>query len=502
MSARAGRSWRPVTLRTRLLAGILLLLIGGLASSDVAATAELRSFLIARVDQQLSTQRARFIRLLARGQTPHFRGLRTPAAAHDYVAYLTRSGQVVATFAATDPAAVDLAPPHLPLLTAAVAAARGATPFTVPAAAAAPGYRVVVLRVPHNQTLRYPPGGGRAVAIVAIAAPLSQVTATVGDLTRLDVAVSSVVVVVMLLVGVWVLRFGLRPISAMARAGQSIAEGDREQRLPVPHPGSELGRLASTLNQAFDERASSEERLRRFLADASHELRTPLTTVRAWADLYLEGGIADQPTLDLAMARIAEESARMGRLVDELLALAGQGGGAPDRVQLVDVSAVVSSLVADARIVAPDRVIGLSLPSPAESQRALVTRIDPDALRRVVLNLLTNAIQHTSPGTPIDVGLRRLWARSDVEAADWVELTVRDHGAGVPEGERERIFEPFVRLSADRSSDGVGLGLSIVRATLAPYGGTVAVADGETGGAVFRVRLPAEPVGSDAAQPG
>lgn len=494
MSDRAGRIWRPVSLRTRLLAGILLLLVGGLALSDVAATAELRRFLITRVDQQLSTQRARFERLLARGHTPHFGGQHTPAAVHDYVAYLAPSGHVVATFAATDPAAVDLAPPRLPVLTAAAAAARGAAPFTVPASATAPGYRVVVLTVPHSQTLSYPTLGGVPVSIVAIAAPLDQVRATVADLSALDLAVSSVVVVVMLLVGVLVLRFGLRPISAMAQAGQSIAEGNREQRLPVPHPGSELGRLASTLNQAFDERDNSEERLRRFLADASHELRTPLTTVRAWADLYREGGIPDPATLDVAMERIAEESARMGRLVDELLALARRGGEVRDRVERVDVTAAVSAVLADARVVAPDRLLELSVRSPPGNHDALTAVMDPDDLHRVVLNLVTNAIQHTKPGTAVEVALRAVSGHSEPKGTEWVELTVRDHGSGVPDKDRLRIFEPFVRLRPDASPGGAGLGLAIVRSTVALYGGTVEVDGAQNGGAVFRVQLPTEPI--------
>lgn len=494
MSDRAGRIWRPVTLRTRLLAGILVLLIGGLALSDVAATAALRSFLIKRVDQQLSIQRARFGRLLAEGHAPHFGGQRSPADAHDYVAYIAASGQVLATFAATDPAAVDLAPPRLPVLTAGAAAARGSAPFTVPASATAPGYRVVVFTVAHNQASSYPTLGGVAVSIVAIAAPLNQVSATVADLAGLDIAVSSLVVVVMLLVGVVLLRVGLRPISAMARAGQSIAEGNREQRLPVPRPGGELGRLASTLNQAFDERDNSEDRLRRFLADASHELRTPLTTVRAWADLYREGGIADPSTLDVAMERIAEESARMGRLVDNLLALARRGGEVRDRAERVDVTAAVSAVVADARVVAPDRAIELSVQSPADSHDALTVLIDPDDLHRVVLNLVTNAIQHTTPGTPVEVGLRAISPRSDPKGPEWVELTVRDHGSGVPDNERVRIFEPFVRLRSDASPDGAGLGLAIVRSTVALYGGTAEVDGAQNGGAVFRVRLPTEPI--------
>lgn len=489
MSIRTGRPWRPVTLRARLLAGILLLLIGGLALSDVAATAALRHFLILRVDQQLTAQRTRFERLLTKGRGLRLGEPRTPPPAHDFVAYLAASGQVLATFAATEPGAVDIPPPQLPRLAAAAVAKRDAAAFSVPAGAAESGYRVVLLLVP-GQFLRYPPPSGAAVSEVAIAAPLNQVDATVGDLFDVDLAVSSAAVVVMALLGSGVLRLGLRPIAAMARAGQNIAEGDRLQRLPIPHPESELGRLAGTLNQAFDERASSEERLRRFVADASHELRTPLTTVRAWADLYQQGGVADRTTLDTAMKRIGQESARMGRLVDDLLGLARLEAPAPDRVGRVDAVAVAAAVVADAKVEAADRAIEFSV-EPDSS--ALVVQADPDDLHRVVRNLVSNAIQHTVPGTAIEVRLRQFPAGPGGPGSAWVELSVRDHGAGVPLDERERIFDPFVRLAATprSASDGAGLGLAIVRATVASYGGTVTVLDAPSGGAAFQVRLPA-----------
>lgn len=491
MSAPTGRLWRPVTLHTRLLAGMLLLLVGGLALSDVAATAELRHFLIKRVDQQLTAERGRFERLLAKGHAPRLGGLHTPTAAHDYVAYLTAAGQVVAAFGATDAAAAGLPPPHMSALPATSLAARGATPFTIPASAGTTGYRMIAFAVPSGEALHYPTSDGTTVAVVAIAAPLNQVDATVADLAGVDIAVSSVVAIVLLLLASGVLRIGLRPITAMARAGQSIAGGNLEQRLPVPHPGSELGRLARTLNQAFDERASSEERLRRFLADASHELRTPLTTVRAWADLYREGGISEPAMLDTAMERIAEESARMGRLVDDLMALARLGGAARDHTERLDVAALVATVVADARIVAADRAIEFSVQPTTDSQDALFSRMDSDDLHCVALNLVTNAIQHTDPGTRIEVQVHAVTPTSDAKTLEWVELIVRDHGAGVPEAERARIFEPFVRLKSDSPSEGTGLGLALVRSTLALYGGTVTVHRADTGGAEFRVRLPA-----------
>ncbi|MHB8451412.1 MAG: sensor histidine kinase, partial [Mycobacteriales bacterium] len=275
--------------------------------------------------------------------------------------------------------------------------------------------------------------------------------------------------------------------------------GDVRQRVPVPERDSEVSRLARALNRAFDERAASEDRLRRFLADASHELRTPLTTIRAWADLYREGGVDDPETLATAMNRIDDEAQRMSRLVAELLRLARVDVAPAERRSDVDLTGLVTAAVEDARIVAPARAIELhrdpvALP-PVSG--------DPDQLHGMVRNLVANAVRHTPAASPVDVGLGH---RPDpaVGPRGVVVLTVADRGPGIPEAIRDRLFEPFVHadIPGAASADTTGLGLAIVRSVATAHGGSVTWADRPGGGTLFTVVLPARPRGGKAAAPG
>jgi two-component system OmpR family sensor kinase len=229
--------------------------------------------------------------------------------------------------------------------------------------------------------------------------------------------------------------------------------------------------MLDRLEEAFAAREASQERLRRFIADASHELRTPLVSIRGYAELYRMGATDDVPK---AMRRIEDEAARMGVLVEDLLTLARL-----DEVQKaphgpVDLARLAADAVDDARVTAPDREITLD----AEPTR--VTGND-DQLRQVLANLLRNALVHTPAGTPIAVSVRA------------GAVTVRDHGPGLPTDDPGALFERFWRAEGgrERGKDGAGLGLAIVAGIVDAHGGTVEAANAPDGGAIFRVHLPA-----------
>jgi two-component system OmpR family sensor kinase len=229
---------------------------------------------------------------------------------------------------------------------------------------------------------------------------------------------------------------------------------------------------------ALDEKARSEDRLRRFVSDASHELRTPLTAVRGYADLYRTGGLADPADLERAMDRIGTESRRMALLVDDLLLLARLDQGRPLRADRVDLSRLVRDAVTDARAVEPSRPIGGTVAD------GVAVIGDEDRIRQVVGNLLANVRVHTAAATPVEVAL----ATAEGEA----ELRVVDHGPGIDREHGARVFDRFYRADPGRSRDrgGSGLGLSIVASITHALGGRLWHEATPGGGATFVVQLP------------
>jgi two-component system OmpR family sensor kinase len=283
-----------------------------------------------------------------------------------------------------------------------------------------------------------------------------------------------------------VIRLGLRPLERIGRVAAEIAAGDLSRRVSPADSRTEVGRLGRSLNEmlgqierAFIDRQASEDRLRRFLADASHELRTPLASIRGYAELFRLGAADDPETLERAMSRIEAEAARMGVLVEDLLALAALDQAPESRRVPVDLRELAGQAVEDTRVLAPERPVKL-----AEGEPVTVVG-DPDQLRRLLANLTRNAVIHTPAGTAIEVAAQR-------EGSSAV-LEVRDHGPGIPDGAAERLFERFWRTEGGRrrGRGGAGLGLAIVQAVARAHGGSACAENAPGGGAVFRVTLPA-----------
>ncbi|WP_225994198.1 sensor histidine kinase [Actinomadura rudentiformis] len=285
------------------------------------------------------------------------------------------------------------------------------------------------------------------------------------------------------------IRRALRPLDEIAETAGAIGGGDLSRRVEAPGPKTEVGRLGAALNgmlaqieAAFRERAASEDRLRRFIADASHELRTPVATVRGYAELFRRGA-ADRPgDLAKAMRRIESEAERMGLLVDEMLLLARLDQGRPLEREPVDLAVLAADAVADAGAVEPDRPIMLEADGP------VVVLGDAERLRQVLGNLLVNVRRHTPAGAPATV-------RAGV-TGDQAFVEVADTGPGLAAEQCAKVFERFYRADEARTRDhgGAGLGLSIVAAVAEAHGGTATARSEPTGGAAFRVTFPAVPV--------
>jgi two-component system, OmpR family, sensor kinase len=404
------------------------------------------------------------------------------------------------------------------------------------------------------------------------------ITQEIGVLTDIDLLVSGIVIVILAIIGVAVVRASLRPLSDIEHTAAAIAAGELSKRVPDRDPRTEVGRLGRSLNvmlsqieTAFGDRTRSEEaarqseqRMRQFLADASHELRTPLTAIRGFAEYYRQrGGVAELPggqsrpalgsgatapspgpageaaltsgDLDRIMQRVEQEASRMGLLVEDMLLLARLDQQRPLERQTVDMLTLAADAVHDARVVAPDRSINLTVGSGA----ALLVIGDEARLRQVIGNLMSNALSHTPEGTPIEVRVR-LGSLDESRAAaagarrgpvpgtgrvpaavstdplalpgagvpalasarvpafpafPAVVFEIADRGRGLTPAEAQHVFERFYRVDRARTRDsgGAGLGLSIVAALVAAHGGTVWVESPPGGGAIFRVAIPLAP---------
>ena len=472
-----------LSLRTRLVLGVIVLAALGLAVADVATYTSLRSFLLHRTDVSLDAAHIGVERALFQQQGPG-PGLPlvdalTAAAPGDYIEVRTLKGKVVEKGAIPQFPGQDVpSSPRLPAtITLPTTTGRGqrdrARYFTVSSRDSDDRYRVRASIEP--QASNY---------ILLIAAPLNGVDSTLNRLLLIELLVTGGVLVALAGLGLWVVQLGLRPLEAIGNTAAAIAAGDLSRRVERAEGRTEVGRLGLALNtmlgqieSAFKAREASERRLRRFVADASHELRTPLAAVRAYAELFTRG--ADRRPEDLArsMSGITRESERMSVLVEDLLLLARLDEGRPLEREAVDLDRVVGDAVETARAVDPDRPLTLT------SQPVQVLG-DAERLRQIVDNLLSNARAHTPPQTPVSVSVGHDGTDAYVE--------VSDSGPGLADDEVGRVFERFYRAdeSRSRASGGVGLGLSIVAAVAESHGGSVSAVSQEGKGATFRIVLP------------
>jgi len=278
--------------------------------------------------------------------------------------------------------------------------------------------------------------------------------------------------------GLWLASVALRPISDMARrAGALPAAGVDD----LGHSGrdDELGQLEAAFNGLVARLRAALQTQRQFMADASHELRTPISVIRSVADVTLDRRSRGEPEYRDALSMIGVQTRQAARLLDDMLMLArADAGGYPLR----PVSLYLNELVISCR----DAIAGqagehqVALQASAASDLPFVG--DEDLLRRMLLNLLQNAVQHTGPQGTVEVML----AETQAEAV----ITVSDQGPGVPEADRERIFARFVQLDAARRRSGAGLGLPISRWIAEAHGGRLELQSSSPSGSTFAVTLP------------
>jgi two-component system, OmpR family, sensor kinase len=499
--------WRRTPLWLRLITTVLVLSAVALTVTGIFGARLLRGYLTERVDDQL---RAAARQMPDSSDTPfseaglpsqyHFEFQGTAGAHEDIPSKLS-----------------DSPPPDLPSVSPDQARDRGGEPFTASASRGGGSWRAIALAVRNR--------ADQDVGTILISRSLDEVDATVDRLSTINLLVGGLVLGGLALAGYSMVRTALRPLTRIEHTAAAIAGGDLSRRVPDDDPGTEVGRLGLALNTmleqietAFRAQAASEitartseERMRRFVADASHELRTPLTSIRGFAELHRQGAVTDPAEVSRLLGRIEDEAKRMGLLVDDLLLLARLDRQRPFQRAPVDLLAVAADAVEAARATAPDREIVLDTTVLADGGGAgdrgdrgdrgdhdngegdgesapLVVAGDEPRLRQVVANLLDNALSYSPAGTPITMAIGT--ATRDGHAVACME--VRDRGAGLSAEQAQRVFERFYRTDKARSRahGGTGLGLSIVAAITAAHGGNVEVDTAPGDGATFRVLLP------------
>jgi two-component system OmpR family sensor kinase len=487
---RVSWAWvRRLPLRVQLVVTLLLLLAAVLIGSYFVASTSMQGYLLNQLDVRLGRTTVQVVRVLSTGQLPgggdRFGG-RPPISDGDQIS-VELNGQTVWRSPTTTG---NTSTPQLP------ASPEIGTAFTVPSQGGGTNWRVLATAVPTTTIT-----GTSSTATVVVATDQSEVDTAIGDLSTMYLRISVGALVLLGALGYALVRSSLRPLEEVEQTAEGIAAGDLSRRVPVRRPRSEVGRLAGAFNTMVEriesafrasERSeasarSSEERMRRFVADASHELRTPLTSIRGYAELYRQGAATSPEDVAGVLRRIEEQAARMGLLVDDLLLLARLDQQRPLEHMRVDLAVLTVDAVHDVHAVAPDRAVGLRLPPADDSteEPAEVPVLGDEArLRQVLGNLVNNAILHTPSGTPVEVRVR-------AEGQDAV-LEVADKGPGLPPDQAERVFERFYRADPARGriSGGTGLGLAIVAAIVAAHGGRVEVATTVGVGTTFRVLLP------------
>ncbi len=480
------RRLTPRTLVSRMVAGVLLLLIVLISITSTATYLSLRSFLYNRLDQQVNTSAALNVGAL--------RGVIDPQNGTSFIR-LIYAGQ---------PMWVDFVHSN----------GQQETVHIIPSA----GGNLYSLSLSDSQVQKFIAHPNRAMSISSNGEPLraqsiassdgnymviglstSEVRRTLHRLVVLEIVIGLIVLALAAALTSWGVRVGLRPLRRVTRTAQEVTAelgpdgSGLERRVPVEGAAVEVEQVAMSVNTLlhtveteFAARVQSEQRMRQFLADASHELRTPLTSIRGYAELArLRGQLAGADPdgeADDSMRRIEVEGTRMSRLVEDLLVLARGDQGALLQREPVEVDQLLSEAASAVHSAHPEREFEVS------QSGGLEVIGDRDQLLRVLINLATNAAIHTPPSGPI-----RLEAFA--AGAGLVGLRVVDAGPGLPPEEAAHVFERFWRADKARSrtKGGSGLGMAIVAQIVQTHGGSVRFDSSVPAGTTVTVLLPARP---------
>lgn len=492
-----------MTVRRRLLLGILVVLAALIAAVGIAEVVSLRQFLYDRTAQGLVSN----LRLVSLDSGASASGTSStsgcPSRVHPPGASpggggkgggATLSDTTAATYAralAAKGIASAIVAPNGTVLACAGSGKPGQQgTFGVPPAAfqiasggdGGAGYQVLDDGGHHLLAVSQRLGKGTDAAGAVLVADLGEDDAALGTVIGVTALGGLVALLAAALLSWPLLRSALAPLRRVAATANLIAAGRFDERARLAQTGDEVGQLGRAFDRMADRLQDKDETMRRFLADASHELRTPLTAIRGAAQVLLRGGADDPIRLERSLRHVQTEAERMSRLVNDLLVLS-QVDDRDSRTPLTPLD-MGELLGTEQPTLQTLQTIAGRHPIRLEARPAWVLG-ERDRLLRICSNLVDNAAKYTPDLQPIELSV----ATVDGSAL----LRVRDHGPGIPTSDRERVFERFYRgdPARSRTTGGSGLGLPIVRSLVRELGGEVTIADGNGGGAELIVRLPA-----------
>ena len=455
------------SLRNRLILAAMVLTSLAIVASDFAANAALKNYLVSQVDKQLiDISSTSLTRLDRAGIAPSeveaedspfkvlapLRGVPTAVS----VTLLDIDGKLIGqvggelggqNFAVTGMQSNEVAKYKN-------------RPFTIKGGDDEPDIRALAQLLPTG------------MGTVIVANSLADVDKTLSRLRFLFLILGLIALLGIALSARWIIAIGLRPLEKVEDTAEAIAAGDLSARLPATKPNTEVGRLTTSLNtmlgrieESFAVRVASENKLRRFVADASHELRTPLTALRGFAELHRQGAVVGEDKTKELITRIEKESIRMSTLVEDLLLLARLDQSRELVSDPVDLNTLITEVAASARAAGPEHPIEVNL-----DESEIFVLGDSQRIHQVLANLLANARTHTPAGTQIKITAE--------QGINETTISVSDNGPGLSVEDQEKIFERFYRADPARvrsGNEGSGLGLSIVDAVMTAHGGYVSV---------------------------
>ena len=474
------------SLRNRLILATLGLAAIAIAASDFAASNSLRTFLINQADSQLNEVVQTSMLRLDRagidsanqdgdGDENGFRPLRPLGAVPTTTAVtlLDISGNVIGRIGGEFANSIDLN--EFKKLTPEKVDSLNELPFTISGDDGKTDIRAIARSLP----------SGEGTVVISVA--LDSVDKTVAGLRGIFILISFIVLISIAIVARSLIKLTLKPLNQIEKTAAAIAEGDLSARLPEVNSRTEVGRLTGSLNtmlsrieESFTIRTESENKLRRFVADASHELRTPLTAIRGFAELHRQGAVVGEEKTKELVSRIEKESIRMSSLVEDLLLLARLDQSRELTFDPVDINHLVKEAVASAQAAGPGYEITVS-----STNDEVFVLGDSMRIHQAIANLLANARTHTPVGTKIAVNI----SQGDLET----KISISDNGPGLSEEDQKRVFERFFRADPSRvrvGGEGSGLGLAIVDAVMKAHGGRVEVNSKIGAGATFTIIFP------------
>jgi len=471
------------SLRNRLILATLALATVAITASDLAATNSLRSFLISQADSQLAeVVETTLLRLDRAGieseieneedYKNNFRPLRPLGAVPTTTAVtlLDSEGNMIGQIGGQFATSSNLA--EFKNLTPQKVVSYQGKPFTIRGIADQADIRAIARLLPSG------------VGTVVISVALDSVEQTLQGLIGIFILISFMVLVAIGFVTRSLIKLSLKPLNRIEETAAAIAGGDLSARLPDVNPRTEVGRLTSSLNtmlsrieDSFEARTESENKLRRFVADASHELRTPLTAIRGFAELHRQGAVVGEEKTRELVSRIEKESIRMSTLVEDLLLLARLDQSRELTLDPVDINYLVNEAIASARAAGPEHEITVT-----SNANEVFVLGDSMRIHQAIANLLANARTHTPAGSEIKVEI--------FQDESSTRISVSDNGPGLSLEDQSRIFERFFRADPARvraSGEGSGLGLAIVDAIMKAHGGSVTVDSTLGVGSTFKI---------------